>query len=336
MASLLAGSIVAQQAPAFAQSAEPPPLILTPRTPSGGVYGADRPAAAPSAAPTVAPITVPAAPSSPPITPAVPPPPVGSTPTPIDAPASAPALPPPPPGALGTDVHPPATTEGESASAPDENAAPSEVQLREARSAVMRSRLRLLNSVLPGLAARSSSRRILDGVINMAIGGGVFGLGFAFPPVPGGQDMRPWFWTLGGVQFATGVVDLAWVPARERLSLQFEQMPMGTARERRLRVQFGEQALEDMAADGRRRRILTGVTESLVSVGTLAIIYREPIFNGTPYTFGMTDVLVLGLSGLSLVRSMLQIFQSSEEERLRDSYRAQVHVLRAERGLPDP
>lgn len=154
-------------------------------------------------------------------------------------------------------------------------------------------------------------------------------VGFILPPGGGTADLRPVYWTLGGLAIATGILDLAWTPARERLTAQYMALPFATAHERRLRARFGERALESMAADGQRRRILGSVVGALVPVVMLAIAYRGPIFNGSPYSVGPYDYVLIGISAVEAISSLVGLFTRSEEERLRDMYRQQIQMREA-------
>jgi hypothetical protein len=59
-------------------------------------------------------------------------------------------------------------------------------------------------------------------------------------------------------------------------------------------------------------------------------MYRDPIFNNHPYTFGVFDFMIIGFAGLEVVTSLLGLFSRSEEERLHDSYFQQMHLHEAE------
>jgi hypothetical protein len=292
-------------------------IRLTPPMPDGGIYGAPTTTTTttPSAATTTAPATTPpaAAPTST---------------APTTAPGTtAPALPPPPPRTATTAAPPLASPVPPSAALQLE-----EPELRPRRSSLTRARLSLLNTTLPPLAERSRSQRVLDGVVSLVAGAGMGALAFVVPSTPS-NDLRPWFWTMGGMQVASGLINLAWVPARETQSERFAAMPMRTAAERRARVEFGERALEDIAADGARRRVLGALGNAGSSLAMLALIYRDPLFNGTPYSFGAYDAIVLGFTGLQVATGLLSLFSRSDDERLRDDYWQQVGILRAERGV---
>lgn len=200
------------------------------------------------------------------------------------------------------------------------------------RPSLMRERLRLLNSLLPPMAARSRDERIREGIINLALGAGMFGISFipAFGPP---NDVRPFLWTYAAFYGISGALTLLWIPARERLGTQYEQMPMRTAAERRARVLFGERALDEMAAESTVRRTLSALGNAALPIATLAVLYRDPIFNGTPYTLGPSDWLLLGFSGVQVVVSLVQLFMRTEEQQARDAYRAQIRLLRSEREI---
>jgi hypothetical protein len=310
LATLLAGATAGAQAADGGASASEPyaggVLRLTPPAPDGGIYGEGTPpATAPSPTPATTAPTEPTTAST-----TLPPPPAAD----LDAP-------PPPPDT----PHPPRTQ-----TSPNDSSLDTPEPRR--RPSSLRTRLHLLNSTLPPLAERSRNQRILDSVLSLAVGAGMGALGFIVPTSPG-NDLRPWFWTIGGVSLTTGVVNLAWVPARESLTARFVAMPMRTAAERRARLEFGERAIEEIAADGARRRVLGAIGNAATSVGMLALIYRDPLFNGTPYTLGVYDAIVLGFTGLSVVTGLLQLFTRSDDERLRDEYWRQTGVLRTRQSV---
>lgn len=131
-------------------------------------------------------------------------------------------------------------------------------------------------------------------------------------------------------------MQLAWTPARERLGAEFRAMPTRTAADRRARLHFGEAALDEMARDGSRRRVLSALAGVGLGLGTLGIIYSDQIFNGAPWPEPPEiNYLVVGLTGISLVTNLIGVFGRSEEERLRDSYRRELQLLRDSIENPD-
>lgn len=193
-----------------------------------------------------------------------------------------------------------------------------------------RARLRILNSTLVGLPARSFSSRILDGVIAIVSGGTSIAAGFLIPSATSVQSLGPIFWTNGGLLVLQGTLSLAWAPAREGLAERYLAMPARTARERRERLRFGEHALDDMAADGTRRRIFSGLGTAATAVVGLGLTYRNQIFNGVAWNLGLPDALIFTTLGVQTIVSLFQLFSASEDERLRDSYWQQVRLLESE------
>lgn len=195
--------------------------------------------------------------------------------------------------------------------------------------------MRLLDASYAGLAARSGGQRILDGIVSIGAGGVIFGTSFLIPRTMSTSvttDLHPWLWATSGYLALQGIVNLAWAPARERLSRQYNEMPTSTAAQRRERLRFGERALDEMAADGHRRRILGGIANIAATTGLVLIPYAPAIFNGTPQQIGLADAVVMAYGGVSVLFSVIQMFSLSEEERLRNSYHQQVELIRADRA----
>ncbi len=194
-----------------------------------------------------------------------------------------------------------------------------------------RARLRLLDASFIGLDARSRGQRILDGALSIGAGGGLVAAAFALPSTSGGTSLQPWLWATSGYLALQGIVNIAWAPARERLSVEYQQLPRRTAAQRRAQVRFGERAMDEIAADGQRRRILSGLGNIAMTAGILTAAYADPIFNGAPRTLGLNDAVVLTYGGVSVVMHVIQMLSSSDDERLRNAYFQQVELLRAER-----
>lgn len=246
------------------------------------------------------------------------------------------ALPPPPPPAAAP-VAPPATTPPAAASPPSLTApavlAPGTAWTLAPpapRRALTRERLRLLNQSLLGLPERSRPGRITEGIINLALGGGLFALGFLFPSDAGGASpLRTLLWFQGGYSALTGVVGLAWIPARERLPPLYGAMPARTAAQRRARLRYGEEVLDEMARDSRLRRTLTGVGSAALGLGTLGILYRNQIFdNAAMPEPAEYNYLIIGLSLVGVAANVITVFSQTPEERVRANYRQEVQLLR--------
>jgi hypothetical protein len=198
----------------------------------------------------------------------------------------------------------------------------------------------MLDLALVPLAERSRDARITSGIIQLAEGAAFIVLGFVLAAIPGadgpGIDTFQYStWFQGGYMAATGVTQLAWAPARERLSREYAAQPRATPHERRDRVRFGERALDEMAADGERRRYLMPIASALLPLGTLAVLYRHQIFDGDPMPEPPSlNYIVIGLVGLSIIPSLVSMFSHSDEERLRDRYRSELELLRQNAETP--
>lgn len=209
-------------------------------------------------------------------------------------------------------------------------AALSEGEAPHRAPSMTRERLRLLNATLLPLSERSREARRSEGVRNLLVGAGVMALGFLLQP---GDDRPSPFSDLlffqGGWQAATGLAGLVIAPSRERLSEEYGRLPYRTGAQRRGRVRFGEEALEEAARDGTRRRVLQGVAGLVYGLGNLAIIYRDQIFNGAPMPEpAELNYLVIGLASVSTVYQLIDAFSRSDDERRRDNYRREVELLR--------
>ncbi len=255
------------------------------------------------------------------------------------------ALPPPPPAATEVLPPPPAAAPEEAAAtpAPPPTAAPTLTATQvlapgatwplaqpAMQRAMTRERIRLLNRAMIGLPERSRSGRITEGVLNLVVGGGLIALGFVLTPDAGGvSPLQGLLWFQGSYSALSGTVALAWTPARERLPPRYLELPVRTAAERRARVHFGEEALDDMARDARLRRTLMGVGSSVLGLGTLAILYRDQIFDGAPLPTPVEyNYLVIGLTAVSVAANLITVFTQTEEERLREVYRQELRLLR--------
>lgn len=91
-------------------------------------------------------------------------------------------------------------------------------------------------------------------------------------------------------------------------------MPIEDARQRRARVRFGEQSLEDIASDGRRRRVLSAVSTVAYGLGTLGIFYRAQLFDGEPLPEPVgLNYLVIGSIGIQSIVSVIGALSTSQD-----------------------
>lgn len=198
------------------------------------------------------------------------------------------------------------------------------------RTSNVRLRLALLDTTLYPMAERSRSSRVSGAIYTLVAGGLIGGLGGYFYQSDPENFVGPFLMVTGGFEIATGIVQLAWPPARERLTAQYREMPRRTAAERREAMRFGEAAFDDIAADGARRRVLSSIASAALSLSVLGVAYSSQIFGGEPWPEPPAyNYLVIGLVSAQVVLSLVGLFTRSEEERLRDVWRMQVDQLNA-------
>jgi hypothetical protein len=191
------------------------------------------------------------------------------------------------------------------------------------------------------LIARGNDGRIANGLISAAAGVVLIVIGAVasseLDDPSSAALISSSFWVQGSHQLTDGALLLLWKPTSEELPRLYRQQPRGTPHERRLAVRYGEQALEDMASDGARRRIIRAIAGTTVGLSALGIIYRDQIFDGQPFPPPpILHYLMVGLTAVSLIPNLLGLFTRSEEERLRDSYRTEVELLREHHETDEP
>lgn len=237
--------------------------------------------------------------------------------------------------ALVTPPAPPSAAPAVTAASNPTLAVPAPTTPRQ-RPSLLRERLRLLDTGIVPIAERSRDARVTDGIIQLAVGAAFITLGLVLPSDTPGVDTYQYLsWFQGGYSVAGGLTQLLWAPSRERLSREYAAMPRSTAAERRARVRFGEQGLEEMADDGRRRRFLIPAISSVAQLATLTILYREQIFDGAPMPEpDAINYLMIGLTGVTIATTLLNMLSQSPEEALRDRYRREVEMLRQYHETP--
>ncbi len=199
------------------------------------------------------------------------------------------------------------------------------------RRSLLRQRLRLLDVALVPLAERSRDARRTEATLNLVVGAAFITLGVVLDQTTDGLPppvMRLLYFE-GAWMAGMGLSQFAFPPARERLSEEYGRQPRSNAQERRLRVQYGEQALDDLAADGRRRRLITGIAAVSYRLGVIGILYADQIFNGAPLPEPVAfNYLVIGTLGIGIVTDLVSLLSRSPDERLRDNYRRELQILR--------
>ena len=174
------------------------------------------------------------------------------------------------------------------------------------RTSNVRSRLRLLDQSLIPMAERSHDGRVPSAIGSLVAGGVLTTIGgLTYDSAAPSNAASTYLVILGGVEIASGIIQLAWPPARERITAQYRAMPRRTAAERRAAMRFGEQSFDDIAADGARRRVLSSLLNVGLSVSLLGVIYSPQIFDGQPWPEPpAANYLVLGLTGVAVITGL--------------------------------
>lgn len=172
-------------------------------------------------------------------------------------------------------------------------------------------RLRVLSTDLTALSGRGGNH-IVDGVLSSLSGVLSIALGFKEP-----HPLDTYLFLWGSANIGRGIIDLALTPSAATPAVTYAHMPSGTLDEARVRLTFGEQALERLATRTRLARILDSSINIAVGVAVV------PIFLG-PNDFAIEDPLdyfVLIGSGISVVSGLINLTTRSAAERRWTAYR---------------
>jgi hypothetical protein len=200
------------------------------------------------------------------------------------------------------------------------------------RPSMLSERLRLLDATLQPLATTTSGGHVAIGLLSLGAAAGLTTLGFVLPEVtPDASLIGNMLFVQGTHALANGILALVWVPARVQLPPTYVRMPRETVAQRRARARAGEAMLNAMATDGARRHVVTGVIHVTFSVLSPTLVYADQIFGGAPMPQPVAlNYVILGTAVIATVTQIADLFKRTEEERIRDTYRAEVARLRAE------
>lgn len=178
-------------------------------------------------------------------------------------------------------------------------------------------RLRALDADLQIIAARGGGS-VLDGVLALAMGGLLVGLGVAIDePVTGVPNpASPYLYTSGGGMIVRGILNLALMTNPGAVATTFAHMPMRTHREARERLRFGESNLSHLAEMAMISRYLDGGLSILLGL-LIVPVYLVP--NG----FREDDAgsyLVLVSAAFSVTMGLITMFSVGEAERRWGAY----------------
>ncbi|MCA9615372.1 MAG: hypothetical protein KC586_21600 [Myxococcales bacterium] len=232
-----------------------------------------------------------------------------SLPTPVESASDLGSVPPPPPGGYDPAVRYP-TAEPQTPSAPGFRAPQASEMAVPSRLAT---RLRVLDASLGALAARGNNG-VVDGVLAIAGGGTLIGLGAWVRDDR--REMGLYMMMMGSANVVRGIVGLAINPRPARSNVAFTNMPMGNLEEVQARLDFGERELETIARRSKTLRILDA---SLNMAAGIAIV---PVYLA-PNDFKVVDpfdYFILIGSGISVLSGLISLFTRSDAERRWEAY----------------
>ena len=200
-------------------------------------------------------------------------------------------------------------------------------------------RIRALDVSLRSLAA-SSGPDPLRSILSMLAGGASIAIGAILLEVgPPGDALAPYLMVLGGTQVVRSLlVDFILPPNAGPASLQYSQMPSGTAGERAARIEYGEAQLGAIAEAAMIARVVDG---SLNIAGALAVIPAYLVPRDFMFLSDFEAIIFIA-PAISLITGIITLASPSGAEQRWDAYRrlrdrvAADDEAGAELSLPPP
>jgi len=187
-------------------------------------------------------------------------------------------------------------------------------------------RLRVLDRDFTALSARGGSS-IVDGVLAIISGGLSITLGLIIAADSEDQNLPMFLYIIGGAAVARGVIDIAMTPDPSDPAIVFSHMPMGSVREVRARLNYGESALEELADETRLARLLDAGISIGAGAGFTTYYLAENDIAHAP----VLDVFLLIGAAISIVSGVINLVSRSEAERRWEAYSDLRSRLRRER-----
>ena len=185
-------------------------------------------------------------------------------------------------------------------------------------------RLRVLDRDFTALGARGGNG-IVDGVLAIVSGGLSITIGLLVGD--SSRNLSNFLFIIGGAAVARGVIDLALTPDPSDAAIEFGHMPMGTVDEVKLRLRYGETALEDLADETRLARLLDAGVSIGAGVGFSTLFLVQ---NDLDAVEPLDWFLLIG-AAISVVSGVINLVSRSEAERRWDAYSELRDRLRRER-----
>jgi hypothetical protein len=191
--------------------------------------------------------------------------------------------------------------------------------------------MRALDDDLERLAEQGGGR-VLDGTLELVVGGAFVGIAFAVDDAV----FRSLMLLTGGISLGRGVNTLTLEPDTEQAFMQFRSMSMATPADFEARLRFGDAALADLARRSRAARIVEGTLTMVGSAAYVPMYWGFARAENPSYRFGddAIDYVGLALSAIGFASGLVTVFLKSHAERRNEAYRAYKRELFSLRLTP--
>jgi hypothetical protein len=178
--------------------------------------------------------------------------------------------------------------------------------------------LRVLDDDLERLAELGSGR-VLDGTLELVVGGAFAGIAFAVDD----PLFRSLMLLTGGISLGRGVNTLTLQPDTEQAFMDFRSMSMATPADFEARLRFGDATLAELARRSRAARIVEGTITMVGSAAYVPMFWGFSRAESPSYRFGddALDYVGLALSAIGFASGMVTVFVKSNAERRNKAYR---------------
>jgi hypothetical protein len=186
---------------------------------------------------------------------------------------------------------------------------------------------RVLGSHLDALADHSGGR-ILDGTLELVLGGAFVGVGIFVKD----ELFRSLLFLTGGVSLGRGLNQMIIAPDPSEQATAFQAMPTGSIAAARARLKYGEDVLAWAARRARTARLIDGTLTMAGAAGYVPLYWGLRRANEPRYRFGddAVDYLTVVFSTVAFAAGLITTIRKSEAEQRQAAYRELKDRFRAE------
>jgi hypothetical protein len=186
---------------------------------------------------------------------------------------------------------------------------------------------RVLGSHLEALADHSGGR-ILDGTLELVLGGAFVGIGIFVKD----ELFRSLLFLTGGVSLGRGMNQLIIAPDPSEQATAFQAMPTGSMSAARARLRYGEDVLTWAARRSRSARLIDGMLTMAGAAAYVPLYWGLRRGNEPHYRFGddAVDYVTVVFSTVAFAAGLITTIRKSEAEQRSAAYRELKDRFRAE------